>query len=291
MANFPKQVSVHGKRAYVTPDSEIVARKGFVAGGEMSIGRQGGNVVLPGPNVVAVFEDFLGDTGIGSANGPMGWSYVEADTGGSMTGKIVSATNGVFRMTSSSQAGIQDADECQALSMNLYKNWKANQGEGKSGTLRIGARVKMQSASRTDHRQHVFVGFSDSGGAQMAAYDTGAGVGGVSDFVGFIHSPGGDTGWSLVARQDSGTAQVSASGESATSNKYDVVEVAIQRDPGDTGGTAYGYINGKLVAKISNPIHSAKALSPWVGFFVQDTGARYLDVDYINVSAPRDTGT
>jgi hypothetical protein len=146
-------------------------------------------------------------------------------------------------------------------------------------------------------REHVFVGFSDTGGAEMPAYDTGAGViSQAANCVGFLLSPGGDTGWSLVSAKstagDSGD-QLAVAGSSyvPTSNVYQTLEVEIRSGNSDTGGAAHFWIDGKHVGSINSPVNSATALTPWIGQFPQDTGyAGNLDIDYINISQPRDTG-
>jgi hypothetical protein len=141
----------------------------------------------------------------------------------------------------------------------------------------------------------VFVGFSDSGGAEMPVYDTRAGMlSNAADLVGFSFSPAGDTGWSLVSAKstagDSGD-QLVVPVVSQTANVYTWLELEVRSGNSDTGGRAHFWINGIKRGSIDSPVNSAVALTPWIGTFCQDTGyAQTLDIDCIALSAPRDTG-
>ena len=284
MSTNTKQVSLHGKRVYLTPEDILVARNAMATGGDDKP-----SVVVPGSHdTVALFDDFLGDLVADE------WAYVEADTG--YSGVIQTGTGGVFRITGSETNGVAPTDVA-ALTAGLVKNWKADMGGPKGGRLRLTWRGKFDSVSRTAEggRTHVFVGFSDSGGAEMPAYDTGGGViSNAADMVGFLFSPGGDTGWSLVSVKstagDSGD-QLSVPVIGPAANVYDTLELEVRSGLNDTGGTAHFWIDGIKRGSIASPVNSAVALTPWVGMWVQDTGyAATLDTDYIAISAPRDTG-
>lgn len=75
---LPKQVSLHGSRAYLTPDDKLVSKNGFAAGGEaQQANNKAGIIVLPGsPGTVAHFDDFLG---------PVSTFIPKFDTGGDFT--------------------------------------------------------------------------------------------------------------------------------------------------------------------------------------------------------------
>jgi hypothetical protein len=278
---------IHRRMLGIGVRDEVIARAGFVAGGDDRPA-----IVLPGnPDVVALFDDFLGDLVTDE------WAYVEGDTG--YSGAIQTGTNGVFRITGSETQAVAPDTAAAALTAGLVKNWKANMGGPKNGRLRMSARVKLETVTRTAEggRTHAFVGFSDSGGAELPAWDTGAGViSAAADLVGFLFSPGGDTGWSLVSVKstagDSGDQLVVAGASYGPSaNTYTTLEVEVRSGNSDTGGAAHFWIDGKKVGRIDSPVGSAIAMTPWVGMFVQDTGAaQFMDVDYIACSAPRDTG-
>lgn len=285
---------VHRRALGIGYDDEVIAQKGFVSGGDGTP-----SIMFPSHDTVAVFDDFLGSrmSDTGTLDGS-DFSYVEADAG--YTGAVTTGTNGVFRVTGSTTIAAS-LTPAALTGGGVIKNWKPNSGGPKDGRLRMAARVKLETITRTADagRTHLFVGFSDSGSAEMPAHDTGAGIiSTASDCVGFLFSPGGDTGWSLVSARgtsgDSGDQLVVAgSSYGPTANVWTTLEVEVRSGVSDTGGTAHFWIDGKKVGAISSPVNSANALTPWVGGFVQDTGdvaGKYWDVDFIQVAAARDTG-
>jgi hypothetical protein len=284
MSLFKKIVSLHGLRAYINRTDHFVSPSGFVAGGEKGVGRKGGNVVLPGsPGTVAVWDDFLGH--LADTGALPGWELVNGDNDTGVTGSIgyTSATNGVIRLS-----GVTSMQPAPAhnlgLSSNAMKNWKANQGN-----LRFAARVKMPSLATVN----AYIGFSDSGGADMPAYDTGTNaaatfLSNMTDGAGFIYGPGGTSAtWRAVATKGD-SDQTSLTGITPTANVYDVLEIQLSED---SGQRADFFINGVNVARISNPLDAAVALVPGFWIFSNDTGTTQLDIDWVNVSAQRDSGT
>src|SRR3990167_7716571 len=144
MSTNTKQVSLHGKRVYLTPEDILVARNAMATGGDDKP-----SVVVPGSHdTVALFDDFLGDLVADE------WAYVEADTG--YSGVIQTGTGGVFRITGSETNGVAPTDVA-ALTAGLVKNWKANQGGPKNGRLRMSARVKFDSVSRVAEGGRTYV--------------------------------------------------------------------------------------------------------------------------------------
>jgi hypothetical protein len=256
----------------LTRDDQVVGRGGFVAGGS---GKP--VIVLPAPDTVAVFDDFLGDLVAGE------WIAGTSDTGQSasvLATSAVSATNGVYRMTSSATSTQTPAGGAQSL--NGPPNWKANQGR-----LRFGARVKIEALAG----ESLFVGLTDTGGTEIAAYDTGGGIQTpAGDYVGFICSgeaSSTEQAWRAVAGK-AGTDQSATTGVTPVANVYDVLEVEL---PGVDGGVANFYINGKSVAKFTSAaVTPTVALAGGVWRANTDAAAKYVDVDWINISAARDTG-
>lgn len=289
MSLFKKLVTLHGLRTYLTRTDMLAVAGAFVAGGEKgSIGRQGGNVVLPGsPGVVALFDDFLGHVGDTGAVG--GWEFLNGDNDTGVTGGVnyTSAANGVVRLNwaTSAQPGVAHN---VGLSTNAMKNFKAN-----AGNLRFAARVKMPSLTAVQ----AYIGLSDSGGADMPAYDTGtnAAAGFLSNMtegVGFMYTQGGGvTTWRGVATKGDADQSMTASVStvpSPTANVYDVLEIQLSSD---SGQRADFFINGLHVGRINDPLDAAVALAPGFWLSGTDTGTIQLDVDWVNVSQNRDTGT
>lgn len=285
-----KQVPLHGRRAYISPLNDLVSRGTIATGGEDK-----STIVLPGSHdMVAIWDDFLGDL-VGDE-----WAYVEGDSG--FSGALVTGTGGVFRLLGSETQTANSPAENLALTQGLFKNWKADMGAGSMKNdrrLRMSARIKFDSVSRAAEggRTHVFAGLADTGGAEMPVWDTGAGVlSAAADLMGFMFSPGGDTGWSLVSAKsvagDSGDQLVVAGASHGPSaNTYSNLAMEYRSGLSDTGGRVLFWIDGKLVGSISSPVASTVALTPWIGCFAQDTGhAPTLDIDYVNIAGTRDTG-
>jgi hypothetical protein len=285
-----KQVPLHGRRAFVSADDDLVGRNTVATGGEDKP-----SIILPGSiDTVALFDDFLGDL-VGDE-----WAVAEGDTG--LSSALTSASGGVFRLTGSETQTANSPAEVNALTQGLFKNWKPDAGKGSMKNprrLRMVARVKFDSVSRVAEggRAHVFVGLSDSGGAEMPAYDTGAGIlSNAADLMGFLFSPGGDTGWTCVSAKsvagDSGDqAVVAGASYGPSANTYTTLELDFHSGLSDTGGSVSFYIDGKPVGRISSPVASNVALTPWIGAFAQDTGyAPTIDVDLVNLANTRDTG-
>lgn len=277
---------IHRRHLGISHDNETVAKDGLITGGDDKP-----SIVFPSPDRVAIFDDFLGDLIADE------WAVVQGDTGVT-AGVLTTATNGLVRLKTSDSATIHTTNG--ALTQGLFKNWKANQGAPKTGRLRMSARIKSSVVGTTaaTGRTHLFVGLCDSGGAETPAYDTGAGViSNAADLVGFLYSPTGENSdWTAIAAKstagDSGD-QLVATGKTPASNTYTTLEVEVRSGPGDTGGTANFWIDGTPVGQISSPVGSAIAMTPHIGIWAQDTGFQadnYLDVDYVNISALRDTG-
>lgn len=270
MSSQDKQVGLHGARVYLTPDDVLVAKSGFASGGEQSQGNLGGSIVLPGsPKHVAVFDDFLGDVVADQ------WNYAEGDTGNNAG--LINGTSGVYRMTLSTSAAFAPASVA-SLNGGVLLQWKRNVGK-----LRMAARVKASSYAGVN----IFVGLTDTGAAEMPYYDTGATAGPIStatNAVGWIYGSDGDAVWTGVG-VNAGTDATSVAGAAPTTNVYDVLELA-WNDTGDV----YFYQNGVLKGSMSAAVAGTRWLTPAVAAFAKDTGGQSIDIDYINVSANRDTG-
>lgn len=266
-----RQVSLHGKRLYIDNDDHVVSGKAFAAGGVNKP-----LIVMPGsPDVVAVWEDFL-DTG--------GDLAVFSDTGSAAHGQVA-GTNGVHRIT---PAASSVADPSVVVGRQLA--WKPNQGPGEfSGHLRMVARVKRSAI--TGGMAGMFVGFTDVVAAEVPIHDTGAAspIATATDAVGIMFNTDGDTGWVGASVDAGGSVQTTPLDTGLAAGLWDVLEVEIRRGGADTGGQAIFKINGAVSGYIDNPVNISTALTPIVAIY--DTGgAGTVDIDYINVSAPRDTG-
>ena len=288
---------IHRRALGLGKDSEVMARGGFIAGGEDKP-----VIVFPGPDTVAVFDDFIGTTlDAPGDTGDIHYRYGAFTIGFSDTGQVIPQqgpsapashfTNGVFRLTSSATSVQTPVGGAQSL--NTPAVWKANQGQfaGVGGKpLRFGARLKIATLAGNN----VFAGFTDSGGTELPVYDTGAAAGIITpaaDYAGFLKgggagAPTASLAWRLVAGK-AGVDQVATTSITPTTNVYDTLEVEVSSD----GGAVTGYINGKPVAKItSDAVTSTVALAGGVWRANTEAAADAVDVDWINISAARDTG-
>ena len=278
----PIVTSKHGKEFGLGPDREMVVPAGYVAGGHNRA-----VMYYPSPNRAAAIEDFIGS--VDDTGKPFPGGYFRAvvgDTG--HTNSIQDVTNGVFRLFSATTAVTAAAANGAGISGGSLQ-WAADQEK-----LRAGARVKLESVSRTAKRVHVFFGFTDIASYEFPAYDTGAGfINNASDFVGLYFGAGADTGWSGVSKKstsgDSGI-QVVALDTGVAANVYDDIEVELNSFVGDTGGKATFFINGVPVGSIASPVSTGVNLCPVMYAFQQDTGGDFVDVDWVAVSALRDSG-
>jgi hypothetical protein len=280
-----KLKSIHGKSVYLSDKDRLAAKQGFVAGGDGAPA-----IVIPGnPNYVAHFEDFhtdqklIGDTGAGSF-----W----LDTG-SAASAHVAGTNGVQRITPT----LVDVDDAHSIS-GRHLAWKPNQGAGAySGDLRIGARIKKadwgQLAGVRTGYAGIFVGFTDVAGAEMPVHDTGGAAGTItataSNAFGIIHNSNGDTGFVGVGVDGDSLQSTLLGASEQTANTYVTLEAVMHRGQGDTGGTVSFFVDGVAKGYIDNPCNTSTALTPIIAMY--DTGgASVVDIDWVAVSALRDTG-
>lgn len=279
---WSKLVTVRGLDAFLTPDKDFVA-KAHVGGKH-----DGPGVILDpgGADIVAKSHDFVdGDTG--------DFTYLSGDTG--QSSGLAAVTNGVFRLFNTpSTTPTQTSAGNEEINGSTLQ-WKADQGPGNSGRLHIGARVKLSSVSRTANRGHVFIGFKDTAAIEHPAYDTGGdAITASSDLVGFMFSPGGDTGWVAIGKGsvsgDTGH-QLKVVDTGPEAGVYDFLEMILTHGPGDTGGTAHFFVNGRPAATLDSPVASTTAMTWVASAWQQDTGSAPVDIDLINVSALRDTGT
>lgn len=280
---------LHRRTLGINHEGQVMSRPGFASGGE------DGRAVFhhSSPTTVVMFEDFIGLTG--GDTGELSTRYgTQLIIGFSDTGQIVprqgpsgpaaTFTNGVFRMTSSATSAQDPVAGCQSL--NTPANFKANSGETMSRSLRMGARLKTNTLAGNS----VFVGFTDSGGTEMPAYDTGGGIlTPAADYAGFIWSgEGGATqqAYRFVTGK-AGVDQAATTGITPTAGVYDSLEVEISPN----GNVATGYINGKAVAQITgNAVTSNVYLAAGIWRANTDGAANALDIDWITAASQRDTG-
>lgn len=299
-----KQVSLHGNRAFLSTEDDLVA-KTHVSGGVNKP-----NIVLPGSHdVVAIFDDFhsslVGDTGnigdTGNVGAHLGGLYLRpvfTDTGNEI--KLRQATNGVIRLGPVSQ-GTQTPAGTNTSLVGRTHAWKGNMGPGGSpGRLRFGVRLKCPGNGTVWNAGSIFAGFADTGvtgAGTFPIYDTGAsdtgGIAAVADAVGFLFGENAAVeGIRGVSARGGATGRQTVTLDTGppTPNVYQVWELELHRSASDTGGTVTFYINGVPKGSITSPLRTSFPLVPYIGIMASDTGAPALDVDWFAASGTRDTG-
>jgi len=252
--------SVQGRRLGLNKNADVLAA-GFRAT------KNGKQVVYPGPETAALFDDFLGDVVADQ------WNFTEGTDSTTSDGAIVEGVNGVFRLTAGDSAGTIAADGAQ---LNSALNWKANQGN-----LVFEARFKLAAITTVC----IFAGFTDTkaleGPASLAGttYTTNA-----TDAVGVLFDTEATTDtWRLVGVANDVDASHVNTGLAPEADTYMVWRIEV-----DTAGKATFYKDGAQIGSLSGAVTPAVALTPV--FVIRPEGAvagRTMDIDWVCVSANR----
>jgi len=278
--------SLFGKAFGIEVSSDkIQATKGLVLGGNGEP-----KIILGDASTAAWFEDFIGSTDTGA---PQGIVKVAGDTGVNHGG-VEGGPGGIYRITLGDTPAAAAATAGGGITAG--RNFQINSGPNNtSGRTRVGARIKASNFNDTGRRLSLFFGLTDTGLAQMPIFDTGGAtvVSAASNAVGFIIGSRADTGVSGVAVSgDTDRTAVALDTGALAPGKWTTLEVELTRGPGDTGGTATFFIDGRVLGSISSPVASEIGLAPSVYAFPEDTGGgMVIDVDWIGASTLRDTGS
>lgn len=276
MGSVNKQVSLHGRKAFISDEDKLAGRGGLVAGG----GDDKPAFIFPGPDTFAEYDDFTGfllDTGVGAS----GWQITRGtDTGADAGAQIAQGfTGGVLRLTAANNF----ASPLDVVAVHKGRNFKANQGQ-----VRFLARVKLPAITNIS----AFAGFTDDTGTIEAPIyeDTGAGVAAsdATDAVGFLFdTANGHTAVQCVGVQN-GADRTPVDLTAPTANVWETWEILL-----DTGGDASFFRNGVAAGYIADAVTPTVPLTPTFSVFPHTTGVgtSLFDVDYANLSARRDTGT
>lgn len=283
--SIPFLKSLHRRALGISQFDKIIARKGFVSGGE-----GGPAIVHPSPNTAAQFDDFIGDTGrtaLLAANTDQ-WRLFNGDTGGTAIAALQPSTNGVLRF----DQGPNPVEQIKfGISGGL--NWKGNMGSIPSDNkdpVRVAATVRLEDTGAS--LVNMWVGFTDTLVAEVPVMDTGGAVVSVaSNAVGIGYSNRGEGDTGLVGYAVNGdTDRTPVVLGSYTEGRYVTLEVAIHHGPSDTGGTATFYVDGVPKGSIASPVAMNVPLAPQVLFWGDTGGSATIDIDWVNPSGPRDTG-
>jgi hypothetical protein len=254
----------------VATDQSLMATDGVTIGGH------GRHVRMPGPDTVALFDDFLGDVLADQ------WNYVETDTDG--TGAILTpGIGGVLRLTTGNDDG-NAVVLPDLVGVTSELQWQAF-----NGGLSFQCRVKPSRITLA----YFFLGFTDvtSIEAPVIASQTGDGITtNATNAVGFMFDTGAASdSWFLVGVKADTDATKQVITNAPVADDYALYRIEINAD-----GDATFYINSVQVgttmedAVSPGTVATPVALTPIVAASNTDgTSALTLDVDCIAVSMNR----
>lgn len=296
----------------VSVNDDVMAPSGFSTGGD---GRP--TVTVPSWNQMSFFDDFegiyFGDTGSG---GPYYFIH-GADTGADGSVQLLSGGTSAVRLTAPANFVVSNGGGAPDMSgLVLGRHFAATQGR-----VRLVARVRNVDTGTTANGVSMFFGLTDDTGTTEVAFyvDTGednsAETGEISakaaNAVGWLFDTAVDTGsglteprWCGVAVNGSTVKGPVIASRGLIPNNWDTVEVEVDNDLAhfwlyDKNGV------GTKVGVIQSPVAKTVKLTPVMsitGHHISDTGAgdtglvvaartNRMDVDFLHVSANRDTGT
>ncbi len=247
------------------------------------------------PTRTVSFTDFINDTGVTVAGQTDNqYSAVKGDTG--HYANLVNATNGVMRLQASATGSLQaKTGLVQTLS------WKPNQGFGaanhvKPHPFRVASRFRYTDTGAKGI--NIWFGFTDSVAIEHPVIDTGGAIiSAASNAVGFGISTKGQSGegtnwigYAVNADVNADPVALDSGSTLAPAGGYHVYELEVKHGPGDTGGVANFYIDGKSVGRLESPVVLTTPMTPAIYVWGDTGGKQLLDIDYIEVSAPRDSG-
>jgi hypothetical protein len=266
--------SLHGRAVGLGPEGTVGAAKGkraLISKGGFRSGDRGKQVVLPSPDQVALFDDFLGDVLADQ------WNAVETDTDGAQA-VLAGGIGGTLRITTGNDDG--NAVVLPDLSgVTSYLNWQAS-----NGGLRMVARIKISRITLA----YIFVGFTDLITIEAPVYAAGS-VDTITtdadDAVGFMFDTGMATDtFHLVGVAATVDATRQAISTAPVADDYITLGLEVT-----AAGVATFFINGLQVGTpMSGAVTPGADLTPVIYASNTDgTSALTLDVDWVNVSMNR----
>lgn len=223
------------------------------------------------PEVVRLYDDFLGDVLADEWNGRVG-----TDAQCVAPAILADQTAGYCRLvTGNDAAGTMAANGVQ---LESGRNWLVGEGETIFETS-----LKLSSIATMS----VFVGFTDQNSALEMPFLLGGGdalTSNATDAVGVVYSTDATTGnWFLVGVANDVDATKQNTGVGPTAGNTDTWRIRIGSD-----GVAQFYHNGhRIGTEMSGAVRTTVQLTPIVAAFSTSTASRNIDVDYLYVQENR----
>lgn len=231
------------------------------------------NVREPNTNVVAVYDDFLGE----EINGYIWQSLIGTDSSCRNATVRSEQLRGFARLTTGANASADMAGN--GVQINSRLNWQANQG---------GLICEFRLMIDTVTSVAVFAGFTNQDSAvQIPIMGSGAADGltnNANDAVGILFDTTMTTKqWWLVGVAGAVGATAQASGAGAVAGTVETWRIEVSAT-----GVATFYKNGTLVGTtLTGAITATVPLTPVIAAFARTSSSRNIDIDFIAVQAQR----
>lgn len=257
--------SLHGRKLGLDAAGRLIAPAGVVTG------EDGSQFVLPSPNSVNYFDDFIGDALDAR------WNIVEGtDSATSDAAILAGGIGGVLRFTT--------GDAGTGLAADLIQMTQALQWQASNGGLFVEARFKLSQITEA----YCFFGFTDVVTLEapiISAASANTLTTNASDAVGFMFDTRmtADTWWLTgVAGNTDATAQNTT--YTPVADTYAKFRVELNAD-----GSAVFFYNGRQVGtKMAGAVTAATDLTPTFAFGKLSTATSITaDLDYIAIGMNR----
>lgn len=211
------------------------------------------------------FDHFLGNEGLTTIPAP--WRAVLASTG--TIAVVAGGTDGVLRETTA--ATLNDS-----VIAALGVNWKPE-----DGYLYFEAEVNMPAIVTRVHEIGLGNAMTQTGGLNFSGHLASLPVAVATDAIVFAFDTAlGGANWVVSSVKASGTPQGVDTGVPVAASTAYVLSMLIDND-----GNAYCWIDGALVATITNAITPTTNKTPWISTKAKAGTATVLNINYAGIVA------
>lgn len=211
------------------------------------------------------FTHWLGNEGLATIPAP--WRATLASSG--TIAVVAGGLNGILRETTA-------ASNNDSVVAALGVNWQSA-----DGYIFLEAEVDMPAIVTRVHEVGLGNAMTQTGGLNFSAHLASLPVAVASDAIVFaFDTAAGGANWVVSSVKGGGTPQGVDTGVVVTATTRYVLSMLIDND-----GNAYCWINGDLVATITNAITPATLHTPWISTKAKAGTATVLNCDYIGIVA------
>ena len=211
------------------------------------------------------FDHFLGNEGLTTIPAP--WRATLASTG--TIAVVAGGVDGILRETTA-------ATNNDSVVAALGVNWIAS-----NGYLYFEAKASMPALVTRVHEIGLGNAITQTGGLNFSAHIASGPTAVATDAIVFaFDTASGGANWVISSVKASGTPQGVDTGIPVVDAQEYVLSMLI-----DDAGTAYCWIDGELVATLTDAITASAAHTPWVSTKAKAATATILNVDYVGIVA------